>query len=308
MVNVENEISSLQVTFTITVQLCPHKIKMTYNGPKNVSAQLTFTADPGRGSDLEYTFDFGDGSANVTQQDPVVLHTYNMSNTYNATVTVTNHVCTVYGSLLVIVMDANTLIIRKISHMRYATRNQVVLFTADVITLNTQGVKFVWSSNGVSLQLTGSKEFNSTFATVGDHNVTVNLTLIQNPSIARYFATVITIQEQIARVSLSGQALVSFSQSQAAVVSFTATAMNGTDIEYSWYNGTTALADTSPSVNITMDVAGVFNISVAAHNWVSQLFFSCCKICLVNVLFSRWVLLRNMFDVFLFVFLFTEYI
>ncbi len=46
------------------------------------------SSDPDAGDSLSYTFDFGDGSAPVTQSTPTVAHTYNQLNKFTASLTV----------------------------------------------------------------------------------------------------------------------------------------------------------------------------------------------------------------------------
>ncbi|HBB87401.1 MAG TPA: hypothetical protein DC047_07275 [Blastocatellia bacterium] len=50
------------------------------------------SSDPDAGDTLSYTFDFGDGSAPVTQSTPAVAHTYNQLGKYTASLTVKDQV------------------------------------------------------------------------------------------------------------------------------------------------------------------------------------------------------------------------
>ena len=58
--------------------------------PKSVTFDGSGSSDPNLASITSYTFNFGDGSAPVTQNSLNILHTYVNSGTYTASLTVTD--------------------------------------------------------------------------------------------------------------------------------------------------------------------------------------------------------------------------
>jgi len=58
--------------------------------PLTVQFDASGSNDPDGDSITQYAFDFGDGSAPVTQSNPVISHTYSQSGEYEATLTVTD--------------------------------------------------------------------------------------------------------------------------------------------------------------------------------------------------------------------------
>ncbi len=66
-------------------------LEATDNGPRSVGETVTFTATIGAGSNVSYTWDFGDG---VIGSGRVAAHPYEGSGEYTATVTATNSVST----------------------------------------------------------------------------------------------------------------------------------------------------------------------------------------------------------------------
>ena len=267
-VSVKNEVSSVVSSTTVIVQSCPTRVKLTYNGPKNLSEELTFTADATRGSDLNYTFEFGDGSAPVQQEHPVVLHTYNASGSFSASVLVRNDVCEVSDVENVIAMDASTLVVRRISHIHFAPINLLVNFTVDVITLDIQKVDLGWSVDSHFLTLSGTKKFSYNFSSVGNYTVRVTLTL---DGVTKSTSTVISIQEQVSNITMTVPSLVSFGENQPAVETLLASSQDGTNVDFRWYNDSVLLPVQGPNVTMQMGTAGTFNISVVAFNEVSEM-------------------------------------
>ena len=265
---VSNQVSTVMNYTTVIVQTCPTKVRLTYDGPKNLSEQLTFTAIATKGSDLNYTFQFDDGSPPVQQAHPVVLHTYNASGTFNAFVVASNDVCSVFDNENVIAMDSNTLVVRKINHGQYAPVNQLVNFTVDVVTLDLQKVDLTWSVLSVQLTLSGIKRFSYNFSSAG--NYTVQVTLKLDSVVPKSTSTIISIQEQVSNITMTVPSLVSFGENQPAMVTFLASSLDGTDVGFHWYSNSVLLSVQGPNVTVPMSSAGTFNISVLAFNEVSS--------------------------------------
>ncbi|XP_070182767.1 polycystin-1-like [Littorina saxatilis] len=266
-VSVKNEVSTATGSTTVVVQVCPAKVKLSYDGPKNLSEQLEFTADAKDGSDLHYSFNFGDGSSLLNQSSAVVQHTYNNSGTYNVTIVASNDVCDVYDHESAIAMDSTTLVVRRINHNCFAPLSTNTTFTVDVVTLDMQKVVLAWKSGVINQTFRATKKANFSFITVGNHTVSVTLTL--DNGVSKSASTNISVQEEVSNVTMTAHNLVSYRENLPAEETFSAKALLGTDVTFDWYNNSVWMAQGS-NVSLTMDTAGVFNISVMAQNEVSQ--------------------------------------
>jgi PKD repeat protein len=60
--------------------------------PLAVNFDGSASTDPDPGDTMTYTFDFGDGTAAVTQSSPTIVHTYNQIGKYNASLTVKDQI------------------------------------------------------------------------------------------------------------------------------------------------------------------------------------------------------------------------
>ncbi|XP_076458276.1 polycystin-1-like [Babylonia areolata] len=274
-ITVSNQVSSRSTTTDIIVHVCPTAVNLTYDGPKNVSEQLTFTALVDQGSDLKYEFDFGDGSSISKLYNGVVVHTYSTPNSYNASVTVRNAVCSVSDIQTVIVMNANTLVVGMISHDSYVAINQSVKAAVDVVTLDLQKVSLVWMAQNTksskyvyNLTLRGFTSIQFTFSEAVPYRISVTVKLDNGPS--RVASSTIIVQEPVTNVTLTAPDLVSMVHSQPTMVTFLANSPDGTDIDFRWYNNGALLSSQGPNITVAMSTAGLSNISVVAFNEVSQ--------------------------------------
>ena len=272
-IKARNSVGSLTTRTLVYVQSCPTGVQLSYDGPKNMSDQLTFMAVPTQGSDLQYIFEFGDGSSAATQSYPIAQHTYNASNTYTATVHAGNDVCSVSDSETVIVMDSTTLVIRKINHTEYTAVGQFTVFDLDLVTLDMQKVDLVWSvvlakGSTFSLPLRATTTFYFAFPSVNNYTVSVVVTL--DNGVSGSASTIISVQEEVTSVTMVAPNLVSYTQNQPAILTFQASAANGTDVDFRWSENGVVIAAQGPNITLQMSTAGVHNISVVAFNEVSE--------------------------------------
>ncbi|MGC9394815.1 MAG: PKD domain-containing protein [Anaerolineae bacterium] len=73
------------------------------DGPTHLGTPTTLTATVAAGSDVVYTWDFGDGEIG---EGAAVMHTYPQIGAYTATVTATNHVSAMSATSIVTITDA----------------------------------------------------------------------------------------------------------------------------------------------------------------------------------------------------------
>ncbi|MFZ0545160.1 MAG: PKD domain-containing protein, partial [Candidatus Promineifilaceae bacterium] len=76
---------------------------MAFNdGPTQLGATTTFTAVISSGTNVSYTWDFGDGGMAT---GPIVSHVYSSAGTYTATVTAVNSVSSVQVETVAVVIE-----------------------------------------------------------------------------------------------------------------------------------------------------------------------------------------------------------
>lgn len=267
-ITVANPVSSSTDFVDVIVQICPSSVKFSYNGPQNVSAELTFIAEVKEGTDLKYLFDFGNGSL-IHQQNPEVKFTYFVAGIYTVVVNVSNDVCTVSDEESVVVMDADTLFVRKMVYNKCTAVGVDVEFMVDIVTINVMAVTFNWTfSDSTVKTYIGTPSADHIFNTAGDHTVTVNMSLASGNSRSR--SAVVCVQEPVDNVTVTGPEQVGFSKTAAATAWFLATPSHATNLGFSWALNGSALSVAGKNVSIQFGKEGLYNISVMAYNEVSE--------------------------------------
>ncbi|MCP4362410.1 MAG: PKD domain-containing protein, partial [Chloroflexi bacterium] len=99
-----NAVSAISVTTLVTIEEAIAGLDITLSSDTVAIGQsVTFTAVTTAGTNILYNWDFGDGQVDVGQ---VVMHQYNASGTYTATVTAVNSVSTISTTTIVNIEDA----------------------------------------------------------------------------------------------------------------------------------------------------------------------------------------------------------
>jgi PKD repeat protein len=101
-----NTVSSETTTTTVTITDVPIQgLAAVNDSPTLLGGTTTFTATITAGSNVDYTWDFGDG---ITLTGQVVMHAYEATGTYTATVTATNSLGSVTVETVAIVYTIHT--------------------------------------------------------------------------------------------------------------------------------------------------------------------------------------------------------
>jgi len=162
----------------------------------NFDASGSSDADPGQTATLTYTFNFGDGSAEVTQASPLISYTYKDHGNYQATVRVTDSKGAVStnpaGVVIQVGLPLDNIVSRKVHGPAGAT---MPFFDIDLPTEGTSGVEPRRTGNGDftiiytfdrTITATGTATSNDSDATEtvvagpAANQVTVNLTGVDN--------------------------------------------------------------------------------------------------------------------------------
>lgn len=100
-----NTANTMTATTAVLVEEAISGLSATNNGPTTLGMTTTLTATISGGTNVSFTWDFGDGA---TGSGAVVTHTYAAPGYYTATVTATNAVSTQVATTMVPVEEVVT--------------------------------------------------------------------------------------------------------------------------------------------------------------------------------------------------------
>uniref|UniRef100_A0A4W3IKU7 Polycystin 1, transient receptor potential channel interacting n=1 Tax=Callorhinchus milii TaxID=7868 RepID=A0A4W3IKU7_CALMI len=150
--------------------------------------EVSFRAfTPGDPAKFVFSWDFGDGSPNVTVPgDPTAKHNYTRSSPFLLTLSVSSSVNKVNFYSNMCVQSAISLVVLT-PLSRYVKLGEESVFRADVFP-ESQQYTYVWDLEGMEAQQAHGREMNVTFRTPGLH--TVNVTVFNNVSSGRNTSSV----------------------------------------------------------------------------------------------------------------------
>jgi len=246
---------------SIKVIKCP-VANFTY-WPKRplIGETVTFNASlstPNGGTIVNYTWNFGDSTPNVTETDPITTHIYTTYGTYNATLTITDSeglTDTAWGILT----------IRKhpVAIFTYSPPlplvNTTVTFNASLSTPDGGTiVSYAWNFGDGN---TGTGMIvNHTYTAYGTYNVTLTVTDSEDLSDTCFHL-----------VKVPRPPIANFTYSPASpvvneTITFNASAsydLDGTVVSYRWdFGDGNVTTVTDPLINHTYTTAGIYNITL----------------------------------------------
>ncbi|MDQ6625936.1 MAG: PKD domain-containing protein, partial [Verrucomicrobiota bacterium] len=174
--------------------------------PLVVTFDASGSSDPDTGDSIaSYTFDFGDGSASVTQASPTAMHTYNTNGSFNATVRVTDNNGKVSDNVASAVIEVQSTLSGAVSRKAHGTAGT---FDINLAISGGQGIECRTNNASGNHQLIFSfarPVTNVTSATVSRGNGSVS-SRAADPSDARQYIVNLTgvTDAQVINVSLNG--------------------------------------------------------------------------------------------------------
>ncbi len=261
--------SADEVVITVTDEAIAG-LRAQNSSPIAVQERVTFTAYIISGTNVSYTWDFGDGGSAVGQE---VSHVYTQVGTYTARVVVSNSINTLTattGVTITSIPELREVAIAGLSVQNSSpvTLNEVVIFTAHIIS--GTNVSYTWDF-GDGAQASGKSEVSHVYTQVGTYTARVVVSNSINTLTATTGVTITSIPEPrevaIAGLSVQNSSPVTLNE----VVIFTAHIISGTNVSYTWDFGDGAQASGKSEVSHVYTQVGTYTARVLASNSINTL-------------------------------------
>jgi PKD repeat protein len=282
-VTATNSISQATATTPVTITEVPIAgLAAANDSPTALGRPTAFTATVLSGTNVAFTWTFGDGSPPLARPSSLVdgpsstvTHTYAAPGTYTATVTASNAVSAVTATTPVLVEEAVAGL--SAANDGPTTLGRPTTFTATV--LSGTNVTYAWAFGDGSPPLARpsslvdgpSSTVTHTYAAPGTYTATVTAS---NAVSAVTATTPVLVEEAVAGLSAANDGPTTLGRP----TTFTATVLSGTNVTYAWAfsDGSPPLACPSslvdgPSSAVTHTYAapGTYTATVTASNAVS---------------------------------------
>jgi len=231
------------------------------SSPTPLGESTTFTATVISGTNIVYTWAFGDGDAG---SGAITSHVYPEVGLYTATVTATNSISTATATTPVTITDA------PIAGLTLQSDSPTPLgrpttFTATVAA--GSHLSYTWAFGDGSPPLVGpSPLVIHIYPAVGDYSATVTA----RNSVSMVTATAaVQVEEAVAGLTLQSDSPTPLGRP----TTFTATVVAGSHLSYTWAfgDGSPPLWGPSPLVTHTYPAVGDYTAAVTARNSVSMM-------------------------------------
>ncbi len=248
--------SSSQVVITVTDEAIAG-LRAQNSSPVKVQERVTFTAHITAGTNVSYTWDFGDGGSAVGQ---IASHVYTQAGMYTARVLASNSSNTLTATTGVTITDITepsvvTITGLTVQNSSPAALNEVITFTAHIRA--GDNVTYRWDfGDGVSAV---GKEVSHVYLQAGTYTATV---LAINSINTLTATTRVTVTEE----AIAGLTVQNTSPAAAnEVITFTASITAGTNVTYRWDfgDGFSAVGQRVPYLYLQ---TGTYTATVEASN------------------------------------------
>ncbi len=249
-----NSTNSLTATTGVTItDEAIAGLSVQNSSPAALNEVITFTAHITAGTNVSYTWHFGDGGRAVGQE---VSHVYTEARTYTASVLASNSTNSLTATTRVTITD-EAIAGLSVQNSSPAAVNEVVTFTAH-ITAGTN-VSYTWHF-GDGEQVSGTSEVSRVYTQAGTYTVRVE---VSNSSNTLTATTRVTITEEaIAGLSVQNSSPAAVNE----VVTFTAHITAGTNVSYTWHFGDGEQVSGTSEVSRVYTQAGTYTVRVEVSN------------------------------------------
>jgi PKD repeat protein len=253
VVTASNNVSLLTATTIVRVDEVIVGLSAINDSPTPEGAPTTLTATVTAGSNITYTWSFGDG---ILGSGVVVSHTYPAVGTYTAAVTASNSVSWLTATTMVVITDSPVIGLNAFNDSPTAL-GQPTHLTATVFA--GSNVSYTWDFGDGNLGI--GETVTHTYSAAGVYIAMVTASNTFNLLTA---TTIVTVEEAIT-------GLVAFNDSptqEGNTTTVTATVTTGSNITYAWAFGDGAFGS-GPILTHTYPAVGVYTAVVTATNSVS---------------------------------------
>ncbi len=257
-----NSINTLTATTGVTVTEAIAGLRAQNSSPTEVQEVITFTANITAGTNVSYTWHFGDGGRAAGQ---IVSHVYTEAGRYIATVVVSNSVNTLTATTRVTVTEEAIEGLRA-QNSSPAALNEVITFTAHITA--GERVNYTWHfGDGGS---TVGQEVTYLYLQTGTYTASVLASNSTNRLTATTGVTITDITDTSA-ITIAGLTVQNSSPAAPKeVITFTANITAGDNVNYRWDFGD-GFSAVGQSVSHAYPQTGTYTATVLALNSINRL-------------------------------------
>jgi hypothetical protein len=276
-VTANNSIFSQQVVSKSITVLVITYLKLTElivpTSCDRVNSVLSFTAKVIHVviNDLDFTWEFGDGTPAVTNKgDPKVQHTYKLGGHFNLKVTVKSAAKSVQGSKTICIEEPITKITLtpNVNVVGVLTNQPGTVAVVVAVIPVSSNQKFTWTFNGVSETGSPVKEKHFRFTIAGKYSISLK---VENTIYTLTQTFVVEAQIIITGAKLQSDLIENKYVKTSTDVAFSLTTTTGSSAMYSWVFGDGDTLDKVMKSSLThaYKVSGTYTTKVNASNLVS---------------------------------------
>jgi PKD repeat protein len=251
-----NGVGQVAVGTLISVTDIPiQSLQVESNGVQQLGSQSVYTASVGAGTNVQYSWQFGDGGSAAGSQ---VGHTFAAVGTYPVTLTVQNGMGTQVSLTQTVIVDI------PISGARLDVSSPTVLgssmsFTASIAAGTNTLYRLEFGDGAAVTGFAAGEVVSHTYAWIGPYFATL---VISNSASQQVVQRRVWVVDAIIG-GLEAQASSPVELGQAAV--FQASTLEGTNVVYDWDFGD-GFVDSGMAVSHTYSTAGVYRYTLTAVN------------------------------------------
>lgn len=274
-VTASNGPSSVTDSVSIVVYEEVSGVKLTYNGPKEKSNPVTFTASVTTGNFLSYHFVSSPAAFDVTQSSSTYTHTFVSADDYNVTVTASNSLSQQSYSVTAYVMDATDL---KVTNFKMDGNDVSECvetkigrnFSVAVIHYSVATVSCDWDfGDGTVFPSTSCSK---TYAYSSAGNFTVTVTAKYTPqNVKKNITQLVCFHERISSPSIALATPIALPSTGKVSKDVTVAVATGDPLTYSWSTNATGGSSTGPVFQIEFSSEGTYFVSVTVSNEINSL-------------------------------------
>ena len=268
MVSSQNDPS---ITKSATVVLNLHDIitglRLSYDGPKHVSEQITFTATVRSGTSVMYTLEYDDRISSQETSVPTFIHQYAAAGVYKAIIRAQNAISVKSSSLTLYAYDEKLVQIIRVRAPHCSPVNTTVTVSTEVAAQLPDSLDYTWSfGNGDVKTAVGLDSASTIYHNIGNFYISLEVENVTG-SISDNYNTQICIEESISGLTVQYRSPVALMMPGALeYVDIVASVLSGSNMTYEWaVNGEDDVASYDV-LNLTITQAGTYNITVTVAN------------------------------------------
>ncbi len=253
--------SSSQVVITVTEEAIAG-LRAQNTSPSAVQERVTFTAHILAGTNVSYTWSFGDGGSAVGQ---TVSHVYTQVGTYTARVVVSNSINTLTATTGVTITEEAIAGLRA-QNTSPAALNEVITFTAHITAGENVSYRWQFGEGGSAV----GQEVTYLYIQTGTYTATVEASNSTN-SLTATTRVMITDITEPSVVTITGLTIQNSSPTaRNEVITFTANITAGDNVTYRWDFGD-GVSAVGQIVSHVYPQTGTYTATVLAINSINTL-------------------------------------